>query len=238
MVGGEIAIGSMNIVSLALAHQNGVDIKIIAGGSQWESGHGGSQLMVKQDSPINGGAALVGKTVGINVLRGLSQMVTSAWIDKHGGDSTKVQFVEMPFGTMQSALETGRVAAAQIGQPWATSALATCRSLGPPNDAVASRFLLSAYVATGSWAAEHKDAVRRFQTAMSGCAHWINTQPGASAGLIADLTKQDPAVVSRSVRSIFSERLTAAGVQPILDACAKYGVLKASIPAADIMARA
>ncbi len=237
MIGGEIAIGSMNIVSLALSHQNGIDIKIIAGGSQWESGHGGSQLMVKQDSPINGGAALNGKTVGINVLRGLSQMVTSAWIDKHGGDSTKVQFVEMPFGTMQAALEAGRVAAAQIGQPWATSALATCRSLGPPNDAIANRFLLSAYVATGAWAAAHKDAVRRFQTALSGCAHWIDTQPAASVGAIAELTKQEPAVVARSVRSIFSERLTPAGVQPILDACAKYGVLKATFPATDIMAQ-
>ncbi len=89
MLGGDIVIGSMNIISLALAHQNGVDLKIIAGCTQWESGHGGSQLMVKQDSPINGGAALSGKTIAINVLRGLSQMVTSAWIDKHGGDSTQ-----------------------------------------------------------------------------------------------------------------------------------------------------
>jgi ABC-type nitrate/sulfonate/bicarbonate transport system substrate-binding protein len=236
MVGGEVDIGSMNIVSLALAHQNGVDLKIIAGGSQWESGHGGSQLMVRQDSPINGGAALSGKTVGINVLRGLSQMVTSAWIDKHGGDSTKVQFVEMPFGAMQPALDSGRVAAAQISQPWATSALSTCRSLGPPNDAIANRFLLSAYVATGSWAAAHKDVIRRFQSALSSCAHWIDTQPNASIGPIADLTKQDPTVVAHSVRSIFSEGLTPAVVQPILDAAAKYGVLKAPISASDIMA--
>ena len=238
MIGGDIAIGSMNIISLALAHQNGVDLKIIAGGSQWESGHGGSQLMVKTDSSINGGAALNGKTVGINVLRGLSQMVTSAWIDKHGGDSTKVQFVEMPFVAMQPALEQGRVAAAQISQPWATSALSTCRSLGPPNDAIANRFLLSAYVATGTWAAAHKEVIRRFQSALYSCAHWIDTQPAASVGAIAELTKQDPAVVSRSVRSIFSEGLAPAAVQPIVDAAAKYGVLKTTFPATDMMAQA
>jgi NitT/TauT family transport system substrate-binding protein len=193
---------------------------------------------VKQDSAINGGAALNGKTVGINVLRGVSQMVTSAWIDKHGGDSTKVQFVEMPFAAMQPALETGRVAAAQISQPWATSALSTCRSLGPPNDAIANRFLLSAYVATGTWVAGHKDVIRRFQSALSSCAHWIDTQPNASIGPIAELTKQDPAVVARSVRSIFSEGLTPAVVQPILDAAAKYGVIKATFPATDILAQA
>jgi ABC-type nitrate/sulfonate/bicarbonate transport system substrate-binding protein len=236
MIGGDIVIGSMNIISLALAHQNGVDLKIVAGCTEWESGHGGSQLMVKQDSSINGGAALIGKTIAINVLRGLSQMVTSAWIDKHGGDSTKVQFVEMPFAAMQPALEQGRVAAAQISQPWATGALSTCRSLGPPNDAIASRFLLSAYIATGTWAASHKDVIRRFQSALSSCAHWIDTQPSASIGAIAELTKQDPAVVARSVRSLFSEGLSPAAVQPILDAAAKYGVLKAAFPASEMMA--
>ncbi len=238
MIGGEVAIGSLNVISLALAHEKGVDIKIVAGASHWESGHGGSQIMVKADSAIKDGAALTGKVVGVNLLRGLSQMVTSAWIDKHGGDSTKVQFIEIPFSAMQSALETGRVAAAQIPPPFSTTALSTCRSLGAPNDAIASRFLLGGYVVTGSWAAANKDVIREFQAAMSACARWIDRDPAASVTAVADLTKQEPAVVAKSVRSLFTEKLTAAEVQPVINIAAKYGVLKAAFPAAEIMVQA
>jgi ABC-type nitrate/sulfonate/bicarbonate transport system substrate-binding protein len=238
MVGGDIAIGSMNIVSLAVAHQNGVDIKLVASGPQWVSGHGGSQLMVPKDSPIANGAQLNGKALGLNVLHGSSQMAMSAWVDKHGGDSTTVRWIELPFSAMQAALEQGRIAAAQISQPWATSALTTCKSLGPPNDAIAPRFLLGGYVATAAWIAEHKDAARRIRTALAQCARAYNGNPSASTQAVADLTKQDPAVVERSIRSIFGEQLNTALVQPVIDTAAKYGLLKATFPAADLIGQA
>lgn len=237
IVGGSLAIGSMNTMSLAVAHQNGVGLKIIAAGPEYISGKGGSQLMVKADSTINSGADLNGKTVAVNELHGSAQISAEAWIDKHGGNSQTVQWIELPFAAMQAALEAGRIAAGAVAQPWATSALTTCRSLGPPNDAIAPEFLVAVYVAKGSWITAHRNAARRIRSALSTCAHWYDTDPAASVGAVAALTKQDPAVVAKSARSFFGERVTPALVQPVIDAGARYGILKASFPATDIIAQ-
>jgi NitT/TauT family transport system substrate-binding protein len=192
--------------------------------------------MVKKDSPINSGSALNGKTVAVNVLRGASQISSEAWIDKHGGDSKTVQWIEMPFSAMQAALEAGRIDAAQVTQPFATTALTTCRSLGPPNDAISPRFLNGAYVASGSWIAAHTDVARKIKSALVSCAHWYNTDPAASVQAVATLTKQDPAVVAKSIRTLCGEEVTPALIQPVIDTGAKYGILKRSFPASEIIA--
>lgn len=237
IIGGSAAIGSMSTMSLAAAHENGVGLKIIAAGPEYISGRGGSQLMVKADSTVKSGADLNGKTVAVNELHGSAQIASAAWIDKHGGNSQTVQWIELPFSAMQAALEAGRVAAAEIAQPWATSALTTCRSLGAPNDAIASQFLIAAYIAQGSWITAHLDAARRIRSALSACAHWYDTDPAASVQAVAALTKQTPDVVAKSARSFFGERVMPALVQPVIDAGARYGILKASFPAAEIIAQ-
>ena len=43
----------------------------------------------------------------------------------------------MPFSVMEAALLAGRIDAALLTQPFATTALTDCRSLGAPNDALA-----------------------------------------------------------------------------------------------------
>jgi len=237
IVGGDITIGSLNTLSLATAHQNGADFKIVAAGAQFVSGRGVLELMVKAGSPITSGTGLSGKTIAVNVLHGSGQIASEAWVDKHGGDSKSVQWAEMPFGTMQAALESGRIDAAAIAQPWAAAALTTCRSLGVPNEAIAPRFLIGAYVALGSWIAANADAARQIRSALSACAHWYDTDPAASTQAVAVLTKQDPAVVAKSARTIFGETVTPALVQPLIDVGARYGILKSRFPAADIIAQ-
>ncbi|MGA2393665.1 MAG: ABC transporter substrate-binding protein [Candidatus Lustribacter sp.] len=237
IIGGDIAIGSMNTMSLAVAHQNGTALVAIGGGPMYESSHLGSQFMVAKTSAIASGADLNGKTVAVNVLRGSAQLASQAWIDKHGGDSKTVQWVEMPFSLMQAALESGRINAALITQPFATTAQATCRSLGSPNDAIASRFLNGVYVTTSTWVAAHRSAAARVREALNKAAHWYNTDPAASVGAVATLTKQDPAVVARSVRTLFGEEVTPALLQPVIDLGARYGILKRSFPAAEIIAQ-
>ena len=161
LASGDIAIGGMNTMSLAIAHQNGIPLKAVAGGVMYLSTHSGSQMMVAKTSSATSGRDLVGKIFAVNVLHGSAQLSSQAWIDKHGGDSTSVRWIEMPFSVMEAALVAGRIDAALIAQPFATTALATCRSLGAPNDAIAPRFLNSCYVATPAWLSTHHDEAVR-----------------------------------------------------------------------------
>jgi NitT/TauT family transport system substrate-binding protein len=237
IVAGEVAVGSMNTVSLAIAHQNGIAIKIIAPGALYDSSVPGTQLMVRKDSPIRTGSDLNGKTVAVNVLKGSAQMAVYAWVDKNGGDSKSVRWVETPFSVMAAALEANRIDAASIPEPAATAARATCRSLGAPNDAIARRYLISQYVASESWIQTHADAARRIRAALRAAAIWYDANRAQSVAPVAALTKQDPAVIARSIRSLFGESAEAGLVQPVIDVAARYGVLKGSFPASELIAQ-
>ena len=69
------------------------------------------------------------------------------------------------------------------------------------------RFLNEArYCVTQTWLSTHHDAAVRISSALSKAAHWYNTDPAASVAGVAELTKQDPAVVAKSVRSLFGEK--------------------------------
>jgi ABC-type nitrate/sulfonate/bicarbonate transport system substrate-binding protein len=97
--------------------------------------------------------------------------------------------------------------------------------------------MIGTYVALGSWIAAHRDAARRIQQAFFACAHWYDTKPEESVQAVATLTKQDPAVVSKSARSLFGTEVTAALVQPEIDVGAHYGILKRAFPAGEIIAQ-
>jgi NitT/TauT family transport system substrate-binding protein len=237
LMSGDIQIGGINTMSLAIAHQNGIDLKAIAGGPLYLSSHSGSQMMVAKNSPATSGSGLNGKIFAVNVLHGSAQLSSQAWIDKHGGDSKTVRWVEMPFAVMEAALVAGRIDAALITQPFAATALATCRSLGAPNDAIASRYLNGVYVASQKWLSTHHDAAVRISSALSKAAHWYDTDPAGSVQGVAALTKQDPDVIAKSIRSLFGEKVEPALLQPVIDIGAHYGLLKRSFPASEIIAQ-
>jgi NitT/TauT family transport system substrate-binding protein len=237
IVAGELALGSMNVVSLALAHQNGIPLHIVAPGAVYDSSVPGSQLMVRKDAPYRSAADLNGKTIAVNVLKGSAYLTAQAWVDRNGGDAKSVRWVEVPFSAMAAALEAGRIDAASIAEPAATAARATCRSLGAPNDAVGRTYLISAYVTSDSWLERHRDAARRIRAALRSAAIWYDANHAQSVAAVAALTKQDPAVVAKSIRSIFGQTLEPGLVQPMVDVAARYGILSHSFPAAELIAR-
>ena len=78
-----------------------------------------------------------------------------AWVDKNGGDSTKIKFVEMPFTEMEPALVQRRVDAALMADPDATTALSLghTRVLSIPFDALGKEWLIGGWFAKTDWIA-------------------------------------------------------------------------------------
>jgi ABC-type nitrate/sulfonate/bicarbonate transport system substrate-binding protein len=136
---------------------------------------------------------------------------------------------------MIGALDTGRVDAALIAEPVLSDALARGnRVLGYAYDGIAPTFLIGAWFTTGAWAKAHPDLVKRFQKAMLTSAAWANKNRALSAQI---LTKETKIVVEPTMkRTTYGEKLDAALMQPLIDATAKYGTLKASFPAIDLVA--
>ena len=236
VLGGDIEFGSINTMSLALARQNGAPLKVIAPGAEYSSKSPTTQMMVLKSSPIATAKDLNGKTVGINVLKGIAHVSAIAWIDKHGGDSKSVKFLEMPFPLMPPALTSNRVDAAVIAEPALTASKADSRVLGNSYDGFAPNWMIDMYVASETWIKANPDDVHRIRAAISATAAWANTHHAESAPVLAKISKLDEAVIEKTTRAVFAESLDPKLIQPIIDVAVQYGILTKAFSASDLIA--
>ena len=226
VVGGALDIAVSNIVALTQAHARSVPLVIVAPGAVYLASDPTTVMMVPKNSPIAGPRDLVGKTVAANGINGIPEYCTRAWVDKNGGDSSGMKFIEMNFAQMMDALGAARVDAACVTEPFITQAKTTGRVIGTPFDACAPRFLLDVFVSTREWAAANRDAVKRFQTANAQAATWANHNQDKTAAILIKYTKLPEATVRTMRRAVFTERWDVAEAQPVVDLTAKY----ASVP--------
>ena len=231
---GSLDVAQANIVSLASAHERGLPFVIVAPAGLYVSGEPTTSLVVAKTSAVRSARDLENKTIAINGLRNITQIGADAWIAAHGGDTAKVRYVELPFPQMAAALATGRVDAAVIAEPELSDALAGgARALAQPYTAIADRFLIGGWFVTRPWARAHPEQLRRFAAAIVEAGRWANGHRSESARILEKYTKVHVSAGMR--RAVYADRLDAAQVQPLVDAAAKYGSLRAAFPAAELL---
>jgi NitT/TauT family transport system substrate-binding protein len=236
VAGGSIDFGASNIVTMASAHERGLPYVLVAPGGAYTDSQPTSKLVVPNASPIRTARDLSGKTVAVNALNSIDSVGAMAWIDRNGGDSKSVKFLEMPYSAMGAAVATGRVDVGSIDEPFVGDAIATngLRSIGFPLEAVAKRFIEGAFFTTADFAQSHPDVIRKFADAMAKAADWANANPAASAAILAKYSKSP--LAPGAARTYFLPRFVRSEAQPLIDAAAKYGALKAAFPMSDMFA--
>jgi NitT/TauT family transport system substrate-binding protein len=236
VAGGSIQIGQSNVISLAAAHERGLPFAMIAAAGMYSTLKPTSMMIVEKNSPLKTAKDLSGKTVAVNGLKSITQISVQAWADQNGGDSAAIKFVEMPFVEMEPALVSGRIDMALLADPDATTALAAghTRPFGKAFDAIGKQFMIGGWFAKTDWISANVDTVHKFIAVMRQSAQWANKPANtkASAGILEKYTK---VTVGNANRIIYGERLDASMIQPCIDVAAKYGVLKAGFPAAQII---
>jgi len=238
VVGGSVDIGQSNLSSLCSAHERGVPIVLIAGANLFDARTRQSELVVAPNAPFREARDLDGKTIGVSGLKNVTEVAFDAWMESHGGDWKSAKTVEVPFSSMADAVVSGRIDAAMMTEPELSGALAAkrVRILSTPMESIAREFLIGAWFATPAYAKEHPEIVRAFAAAMAMAADWANHNQDESAKILQAAT--GIASVGNASRVTFANHLDARDMQPLIDSSAKYGALKASFPAAQLMASA
>jgi NitT/TauT family transport system substrate-binding protein len=219
-----VDIGFATLDALATIHQNNIPLVIIAPAAEYVSPATAriAALVLPARSPVQQAKDLNGKIIAVAALRSLQDTATSAWIDQHGGDSSTIRFVELPFPAMPAALDAGRVDAAFVVEPFLGVAKKNGRVLAYVYDAISKHFLIGAWFTTPQWEKNHPDLVNRFAAAMHETAVWANKNQAKSGEILAKYTKIEPAVIATMARAHYAEQLTAASMQPSIDVSAKY----------------
>jgi NitT/TauT family transport system substrate-binding protein len=235
VISNSIDIGWSNIISLAAAFKRGLPVSIIGAGGMSVSGSLATQLMVRKDSAIHTPADLSGKVIGTTGLADVGQLAPELWIDKNGGKSSAVKFVEIPFPQLPAALEAGRVDAAWLAEPFIHTAEPFARTLATCFDTVAPRWMLGAWFATPAYISANRGVVDVFRTVITKTATWANANHDQSALILAKYSHLDPAVVKAMHRITYATHPEAALIQPAIDLAARYGAIPASFPAQELM---
>jgi NitT/TauT family transport system substrate-binding protein len=228
-------IGVANVATVASARNRGILLKFIAPAAIASDATRTDLIMVSKDSPIQKAADLNGKTIALNGLRDLQQICAMAWVDKHGGDSKTLKFIEVPFPQMGGALEQKRVDAAMPVEPFVSADRATARSLGNVLDGVGSHYMIVGWLATDAWIAAHPDVAARFAAAIAKAAVWANTHEKESAAILVRNSKLDPATADSMARAVYGTKLDPSLVQPVVDAALKYGIIDKPVAPSDLI---
>ena len=193
LIGGsaDIAAGSLFPTFAAIAHD--IPVKFIAPEAFYLSDHADSVLLVKADSPIRTASDLNGKIIGVDSLKDLYTLATRGWVDNGGGDGASLKPVELPPPEQLAALLGGRIDAGVFKAPYLSVALAggKARLLGKPLDAVAPRFLISAWIASDDFIKKNPQAVKAYQSVIAEAGRYTNSHPDATVDLVAKFTGQE-----------------------------------------------
>jgi NitT/TauT family transport system substrate-binding protein len=237
LFGGSLDIAISDVVSAATSHSRGLPVSYLAPGCVFTRAAQASFLVVRSDSSIKSAKDLNGKSVATNALKNIVQIPTSAWIDNNGGDASTVKFIEMPVPAMAGAVEEGRIDSAVMSEPFITDAQGgnKFRIISLADNNVAPEFLYSGWASTTDWIAKNPDVTKRFIDVMAKTARWSNANHALTAPILARITKVPLDVTMKMGRVYWGEKFSSGELQPVIDACAKYGAIPKTFPASELI---
>jgi NitT/TauT family transport system substrate-binding protein len=238
IVGGSMQFGNGNVMTVAAGRIHNVPLEFVAPTSVYTAEYPYAAI-VKKDSPIRSGRDFNGKVCAINLTGEVNTLFMRAWLDKNGGNSTALKFVEMPFSAMGPAVESGRADAALVLGPALQQAIdsGNFRVAARPIDALAygkRRPVISAWFTSTAYASANPATVRAFSHGLLQSGAYCNRHHDETAPLIAEFSAVDVQSIQRSVRTTFAEKLDPDDVQPALDAMFNYKLTETRLIAKDL----
>ncbi|MGI8806633.1 MAG: ABC transporter substrate-binding protein [Acidimicrobiales bacterium] len=178
VVSGEFQFGWLNTTSLITARSKGLPVRVlrrfVRGGSTPEESS--ADILVRTDGPIGSPKDLEGRTIGVVALKGVSTLTANAALEKQGVDIAKIKYLEVPFPEAVAALESGRVDAAYVAEPFATLGLkAEHRSISRPILETAPDFIVAGYFTTEKYVTGQRELVDRFERAVNRSFDYAST---------------------------------------------------------------
>ncbi|RKS08921.1 NitT/TauT family transport system substrate-binding protein [Nocardiopsis sp. Huas11] len=198
VVSGELDFAFGNVVSLMIAHEQGLPVTMVANGmtTTGDADTDYSALVVPPDSPLQSAADLEGATVAIDNLQNIGDTSVRNSVRVDGGDPADIDFVELAFPDMPGALSNGQVDAAWVVEPFLSISLA--QGATP----IAANFVdlhpelsIAAYFTADDLIASDPDTVDAFTEAMNASLDYATEHPDEAADVLTSFTEINPDLI-------------------------------------------
>jgi NitT/TauT family transport system substrate-binding protein len=126
-------------------------------------------ILVKGSSSIRTASDLAGKTIAVNALKGVGEVVIKAALQKKGVNPNSIHLTAIPFPSMRAALRNGQVDAIWTPEPFLTQALTQdgARSVMAPGPVLGKFWPNGGYVARSDWKKDHPALYEKFRKALA-----------------------------------------------------------------------
>jgi NitT/TauT family transport system substrate-binding protein len=232
LVSGKIQVAGSNVVSLLIAASKGLPVEAIAPGT---SAHGAGQkdfgaLMVAKGSPIRDVKQLEGKTVAVNTLNNIAEVVVKASLQKSGVDPDKVKLREVDFPEMAPALGKHDVDAAFLIEPFVTIAKqAGDRVIDYSYVTTEPNLQVGAYAVSRKFAQQSPDAVKRYRAAVGDTATYLMAHQSEFRTFLAERAKTPAKLAKTMELPTFTTKLNTASLQRTAGLVQRYGLVKGKV---------
>jgi NitT/TauT family transport system substrate-binding protein len=163
---------------------------------------------------------------------------TQAWIDKNGGNSKSIKWLELPFPSMAPALAAHRIDAATLAEPYVSDAKSVARIFADPMDAIAPTIPATTWFANGNWLATQPAVAAKVVDTLRRAAIWANGHPKEAGDILLKYTAIKPETLNVMTRSTFGVDIVPSEIQALIDTGVRYGDVDHALKAADIIWKA
>jgi len=174
-------VGYLGWVPMMIASTSGIPLSAVAASEvegtseadNWQN------ILVRGNSSIRTPSDLAGKSIAVNALKGVGEVVIKAALKKRGVDPNSVHLLAMPFPTMRTALRNGQVDAIWTPEPFLTQALNldNARIVMAPGPVLGKFWPNGGYASLTSWTKKNPGLFKKFRTAINRSLLYAQSHP-------------------------------------------------------------
>ena len=208
-------------------------LEIIAEGSVMQQGT--QAIYTMPDSKIKTLSELKGHVLGINAPLNINYLLAASVLTQNGIKLNQVTFpsAPIPFPTMAAQLAAGKIDAAAMPEPFATSAEQKYGAveLADLNQGATEQFPIQGYVVTKSWAQQNPGTLKAFITALSQGQELADTSRSSVEKAMEALNgppngEIPPIVASVMAVNIYPTAIDKVRIQRVADVMYQFGLLQ------------
>ncbi|MQA34971.1 ABC transporter substrate-binding protein [Modestobacter roseus] len=210
LVSGDFDFGFVGYISAGIAAAQGVPVCVAtasdATGTTTEDDW--QVLVASGDSDISSAADLAGKTISVNGLGGVAEVMLKAALDQEGVDWSTVNLIEVPFPEVPAAVEAGRIDAGYTSEPFVTTVLDQGGKVAfAPQSTIAPEYPNGSYATSEQFVQQNPDVLERFESAMTTSLEYARENPDAIREIIPTYTQISEDVASRMRLPVYQSEL-------------------------------
>jgi len=143
-------------------------------------------IMVKGNSSIRTPQDLAGKTIAVNALKGVGEVMIKAALKKVGVDPSSPKLLAIGFGAMRSALNNGQIDAFWAPEPFVSQGLNIDgdRIVMAPGPVLGKFWPIGGYGALDGWVQKNPQLAKQFHDAISQSLAYAQAHPDEIRGLL------------------------------------------------------